>query len=151
MFVKKACTKFYETPTKWSLILRQGQTVGQTDGRTWSPVRPFCFLFRKRTPGNHKDLQPEQPIFFVFPCSGNLYRSKWYSPTVQYIVLLIIYSTRWCIDRSWGSVVGIRTRLWTGRFETRIPAGAKRFLSSPKRPDRLWEPSSLHFNEYPGS
>ena len=44
--------------------------------------------------------------------------------------------------------VGIVIRLRAGRSGVRIPALARDFLSSPKRPDRLWAPPGLLFNRY---
>jgi hypothetical protein len=51
-----------------------------------------------------------------------------------------------------GSSVGVMTRLRATRLRNRgsIPNRGKNFVSSPKRPDRLWCPPSLLFNVYRG-
>ena len=55
--------------------------------------------------------------------------------------------------RNPGESFGIVTELRTGRPRNRrsILSERKRFLSSPKRPHRLWGTHSLLFNGYEGS
>jgi hypothetical protein len=51
---------------------------------------------------------------------------------------------------TWGSRrsrVGKASTLWAGRSGVWIPVGT-RFIFSPKRPDRLWEPPKLLFSGY---
>ena len=50
--------------------------------------------------------------------------------------------------QSRGGVVGIQTRLRTGRSGVRITIGVKAFLQSLQSPDWLWGPSSHLFNAY---
>jgi hypothetical protein len=47
------------------------------------------------------------------------------------------------LHKNTNSVVGIASRLRNGRSGVRIPAGEKSFLSTPKRPNPLWGPTSL--------
>jgi len=51
-------------------------------------------------------------------------------------------------DVSRDSVVRIATRLQRVQTRIRIPAGEKRFVYSPKRGHRLWDPPNLQFHEY---
>jgi hypothetical protein len=73
------------------------------------------------------------------PSSGSIGTRKNASPTLHYIhkspsrhSQYMDWSSAWMVQGS-------------------NPGGEKRFLSSPKRPDRLWGPPSLIFSRYRGS
>jgi hypothetical protein len=51
-------------------------------------------------------------------------------------------------DGSSGSLAAVPTRLRTGRSGVLLPAGARYFLFFPKRPDWLWDTTSVHFTGY---
>jgi hypothetical protein len=68
---------------------------------------------------------------------------------VYYIYINTETKTLVCTAKgSRSSLIDIATTLRAGRSGARIPVRDKGFLSSPKRPDRLWHPPSLLFNGY---
>jgi hypothetical protein len=75
---------------------------------------------------------------------------------------VIMQSLWWCYveeRKMWRYMVCVEARvalsvvamLRARRFGIRFMAGCKRFLSSPKRPDRFWGPNILLFSEYGSS
>jgi hypothetical protein len=76
----------------------------------------------------------------VIVCISEKYKQKW----INKLSLVP------CNFKSRDSSVGIVTRLWAGQsgFYGSIPDRGWDFFSSPPRPEWLWDPPSLLYNEY---
>jgi len=94
-----------------------------------------CFTFARliESAGSHLCLSPPWSDIREWRYSSTHSQTFWYhsSPT-----------------RSRCSVICIVTRLRAGHSGVRIPAGVRWFISSPKPPDRAWDPPSFIFKGY---
>jgi hypothetical protein len=121
-------------------------------------LRPFSSVVRQMSGYNSQRrgtarTLPKLIVLFcvLFVCKCVLYYCHQMSTQLQLTnisISIYIYT----IHRSLSSIQAIRTTIQDGRLRNHgsVPShlGGNRFFFTPRRPDRLWDPTGLLFNAY---